>query len=156
VRLKLENLQVTGSFKARGAGNLLRHLVDRDPGVRVVAASAGNHAQGVALHAGALDLAAKIVMPANAPVVKVSSTRNAGAEVVLRGSSYDEAFIEAKRLSRTEKATLIHPFDDPHVIAGQATVALEILEQFPEVRRIVVPVGGGGLLAGTVLAVRDH
>jgi threonine dehydratase len=156
VRLKLENLQVTGSFKARGAGNLLRHLVEVDPSAHVVAASAGNHAQGVALHAGALGLAATIVMPLHAPVVKVSATRASGARVVLHGTSYDDAFAEATRIARDEQATLVHPFDDPHVIAGQATVALEILEQFPEARRIVVPVGGGGLLAGTILAVRER
>lgn len=156
VRLKLENVQVTGSFKARGAGNLLRRLVEIDPDVRVVAASAGNHAQGVALHAGSLGLSAKIVMPVNAPVVKVSATRAAGAEAVLFGTSYDEAYEEAKRIEEEEGATFIHPFDDPYVIAGQATVAMEILAQFPEVRRIVVPVGGAGLLAGTVLAVKAY
>lgn len=152
---KLENLQRTGSFKERGALNTLLQL-DADARARgVIAASAGNHAQGVAYHAGRLGIAATIVMPRRTPLIKVANTRGFGARVVLHGDRYDEAFEEALRLREEEGLTLVHPFDDPAIIAGQGTTGLEILEQCPEVDTIVVAVGGGGLISGIAVAAKS-
>jgi threonine dehydratase len=154
--LKLENLQMTGSFKERGALNRILTLsaAERDRGL--ITASAGNHAQGVAYHAGRLGLPSTIVMPEATPIIKVASTRAHGARVVLAGGSYDEAYAEARRIEQAEGLTFVHPFDDPGVIAGQGTIGLEILEQVPDVDAVVVPVGGGGLVSGIGVALKGR
>jgi threonine dehydratase len=155
LHVKLENLQRTGSFKERGALNKLLQL---DPAARrrgVVAPSAGNHAQAVAYHAGRLGIAATVVMPENAPLVKVSNTERYGARVVQQGRVYDDAVLEAKRLAAEDGLTLIPAFDDLAVMAGQGTVGLEIIEQVPDVDVVVVPVGGGGLISGTAVALKS-
>jgi len=154
VWLKLENLQLTGSFKERGALNKMLLLDDTQRAAGVVAASAGNHAQAVAHSAQSLGIAATIVMPETAPLTKVRGTRAFGAEVVLHGSSYAEAFERARALEAEHGYTLIHAFDDPDVIAGQGTIGLELLDQLPELDTVVVPVGGGGLIAGIAVAVK--
>ncbi len=154
VYLKLENLQYTGSFKIRGATVRIDALRN-DPTRRgVVAASAGNHAQGVAWAARAAGLPATIVMPAAAPPVKVSATAALGATVVLHGTDYAEAESRAQEIARTEGRVFIHPFDDPDVIAGQGTVGLEILEDLPDVANVVAGVGGGGLVSGLAVAMQ--
>jgi threonine dehydratase len=154
VYLKLENLQRTGAFKIRGALNklLLMPAAERERGV--LAASAGNHAQGVALAARICDVAATIVMPEGTPLVKVQRTEGYGAEVILHGQSYDEAQARARELVAQRGAALIHPFDDRDIIEGQGTVGLELLEQVPELSAVLVPVGGGGLISGVALALR--
>jgi threonine dehydratase len=152
--LKLENHQLTGSFKERGALNRLLALGPEERGRGLIAASAGNHAQGVAYHAGRLGLAATIVMPETTPIIKVASTRAHGARVVLYGSGYDDAYAEARRLEGQEGLTFVHPFDDPWVIAGQGTIGLELVDQVEELDAVVVPVGGGGLVTGIGLAVK--
>ncbi|MFO7245663.1 MAG: threonine ammonia-lyase [Thermaerobacter sp.] len=156
VWLKAENLQRTGSFKIRGALNCLARLEPQQRRRGVVAASAGNHAQGVALAAAQAGVPALIVMPASAPMVKVESTRSYGAEVVLAGDTFDQAYAEASRLQRERGAFFVHPFDDPHVIAGQGTVGLEILADMDDVDQIVVPVGGGGLISGIAAYVKQR
>ncbi|MDR7416417.1 MAG: threonine ammonia-lyase [Armatimonadota bacterium] len=153
--LKAENLQRTGSFKVRGAFNRIRLLSVEERRRGVVAASAGNHAQGVALAARELGVRATVVMPEGAPLVKVESTRGYGAEVVLYGQDFEEAFAHARTLQEQHGAVLVHAFDDPAVIAGQGTVGLEIVDQLPEVEAVVVPVGGGGLAAGVAVAVKS-
>jgi len=152
--LKLENLQHTGSFKERGACNRLLLLTDDERARGVITASAGNHAQAVALHAGRLGIAATVVMPESTPLVKIESTRRFGARVELHGKSYDEAAERAAELAREQGFVSVHPFDDPAVMAGQGTIGLELLEQCPDVEAVVVPVGGGGLLAGVACAVK--
>lgn len=152
--LKLENLQMTGSYKERGALEKLLTLGEAERARGLIAASAGNHAQGVAYHAGRLGVKATIVMPETTPIMKVANTRAHGARIVLHGSSYDEAYSEARRLEQAEGLTFVHPFDDPAVIAGQGTVGLEILEQVPDADAIVVPIGGGGLASGVAVAAR--
>jgi len=152
--LKLDNLQMTGSYKERGALNKLLTLPAAERERGLIAASAGNHAQGVAYHAGRLGVAATIVMPETTPIMKVANTRAHGARIVLLGSNYDEAYAEARRLEQAEGLTFVHPFDDPAVIAGQGTAGLEILEQVPDVEAVVVPVGGGGLISGVAAAVK--
>jgi threonine dehydratase len=154
VYLKLENLQMTGSFKERGALNKILTLTDTERQSGVIAASAGNHAQGVAFHATRHGIRARIVMPMMTPLVKVNATRNYGADVVLHGANYDEAYEEACRLAALEGLVFIHPFDDPAVIAGQGTIALELLEQVPDVEAVVVPIGGGGLISGIACALK--
>ncbi|HEX6886388.1 MAG TPA: threonine ammonia-lyase [Planctomycetota bacterium] len=154
VWLKLENLQRTGSFKLRGALWKVLSLSEEERARGLVAASAGNHAQGVALAARLLGTSAVIVMPEATALNKIRRTQGYGAEVVLHGASWDEAQARAEELARAQGATLIHPFDDPLVIEGQGTVGLEILEDLPEVRTVVVPIGGGGLAAGIALAVK--
>jgi threonine dehydratase len=154
VYLKLESLQPTGSFKERGACNRLQLLSETERAGGVIAASAGNHAQAVARHARALGIAATVVMPATTPLVKVTSARHLGAEVVLVGASYDDAAEHAQKLASERRLTFIHPFDDLDVMAGQGTIALEVLEQVPDVGAVVVPVGGGGLIAGVATAVK--
>jgi threonine dehydratase len=156
VYLKLENLQWTGAFKLRGALNKVLSLSSADAARGVVAASAGNHSQGVAWAARARGIPATIVMPANASPLKVSRTRALGARVVLHGADYEEAHDHSVRLAAEEGMAYVHPFDDPTVIAGQGTVGLEILDDLPDVRRIVAGVGGGGLLAGISAAVRGR
>ena len=153
--LKLDNQQRTGAFKERGALNKLLTLnqVERSHGV--IAASAGNHAQGVAYHAGRHNIKARIVMPLPTPLTKVSATRAYGAEVLLHGTNYDEAYEKAVEQSQQHSLTLIHAFDDDAVIAGQGTVGLEILQQHPEVEVIVAPIGGGGLIGGISCAVKE-
>jgi threonine dehydratase len=155
VYLKLENLQMTGSFKERGALNKILTLSEAEKQRGVIAASAGNHAQGVAFHATRHGIRARIVMPMMTPLVKVNATRNYGGEVVLHGANYDEAYEEACRLAALEGLVFIHPFDDPAVIAGQGTIALEILEQVSDVEAVVVPIGGGGLISGIACAMKS-
>jgi threonine dehydratase len=155
VFLKLENLQKTGSFKERGALNKLLLLSDADRKKGVIAASAGNHAQGVAFHARQHGIPAKIVMPTMTPLVKVNATSGYGAEVVLKGGGYDEAYEEARHLAKQECRVFVHPFDDPAVIAGQGTIGLELLEQVAGLEAVVVPIGGGGLISGVACAVKE-
>jgi threonine dehydratase len=152
---KFENLQMTGSFKERGACNKLLLLSAEERAHGVIAASAGNHAQGVAYHAGRLGVAATIVMPEATPLIKVQSTRSYGAKVVLHGANFDEAYVEARRIQVEEGKTFVHPFDDPDVIAGQGTIGLELLEQNPYLEVVVVPIGGGGLIAGVATALKE-
>lgn len=155
VFLKFENLQFTASFKERGALNKLAALVQSGQPVRgVIAASAGNHAQGVAHHAQRLGLRAVIVMPVLTPTVKVERTRGFGAEVVLHGNGFDEARDHAMRLAERDGLTFIHPFDDPLVIAGQGTIGLEMLREQPALDTLVIAVGGGGLISGIATAAR--
>jgi threonine dehydratase len=155
VYLKLENLQMTGSFKERGALNRIALLTSDQAGRGVIAASAGNHAQGVAYHATKRGIRAVIVMPLTTPLVKVTATRNFGAEVVLHGANYDEAFVEATRRCAEQGLTFIHPFDDAAVMAGQGTIGLELLEQVPQLEAVVVPIGGGGLIGGIACAIKE-
>ena len=155
IYLKLENLQMTGAFKERGALNRIATLTSQQTARGVVAASAGNHAQGVAYHATKRGIRSVIVMPLATPLVKVTATRNFGAEVVLHGANYDEAYTEAMRLCAAEGMTFIHPFDDPFVMAGQGTIGLELLEQVPDLQAVVVPIGGGGLIGGIACAVKE-
>ena len=155
IYLKLENLQMTGSFKERGALNRLSLLTQEEASRGVVAASAGNHAQGVAYHATSKGVRAVIVMPLATPLVKVTATRNFGAEVILYGANYDEACQEATRICKLEDMTFIHPFDDAAVMAGQGTIGLELLEQVPHLEAVVVPIGGGGLIGGIGCAIKE-
>jgi threonine dehydratase len=155
IYLKLENLQMTGSFKERGALNRIATLTPEQAARGVVAASAGNHAQGVAYHATKRGIRSVIVMPLATPLVKVTATRNFGAQVVLHGANYDEACDEATRICTAEGMTFIHPFDDPVVMAGQGTIGLELLEQVPELQAVVVPIGGGGLIGGIACAIKE-
>lgn len=152
--LKLENLQKTGSFKLRGAYYRLFTLSEKEKEQGVIAASAGNHAQGVAYAASILHIPCTIVMPENASLAKVSATQRYGANVILQGIYYDDAYAYAQTLCQKEGLTYIHAFDDPLIIAGQGTIGLEILEQLPSVQAILVPMGGGGLATGIALAVK--
>jgi threonine dehydratase len=156
VFLKLENLQMTGSFKERGALNKIATLSADQTKRGVVAASAGNHAQGVAYHATRRGIRAVIVMPLTTPLVKVQATRGFGAEVVLHGANYDEACEEATRLCEAEGMSFIHPFDDPLVMAGQGTIGLELLEQVEGLEAVVIPIGGGGLIGGIACALKEQ
>ncbi|MBQ7487817.1 MAG: threonine ammonia-lyase [Clostridia bacterium] len=152
--LKTEDLQNTGSFKVRGAYIKIASLNDDERAAGVIASSAGNHAQGVALAARNFGVPATIVMPSGAPLSKVKATREFGANVILHGTVYDDAYQEARRIQEETGATFIHPFDDPLVIAGQGTIGLEIMDDLPDVRTIVVPIGGGGLASGVAAAVK--
>jgi threonine dehydratase len=152
--VKLENLQMTGSFKERGAANLLQQLDQAARARGVIAASAGNHGLAVAVHAARLGIPAVIVMPEWAPLIKVTSSRRYGAEVILFGSNYDEAYGHARDVAARRGLEFVHPFDDARVIAGQGTLGLELLAQRPEMDAVLVPVGGGGLAAGVGLAVK--
>ncbi len=154
VFLKFENLQFTASFKERGALNKIAQLTDEERARGVLAVSAGNHAQGVAYHAQRLGIPATIVMPRFAAPVKVANTRGFGAEVVLQGDTFDDARAFGLQLARERNLTLIHPFDDLAVIAGQGTIGLEMLAQQPSLDTLVVPIGGGGLIAGVATAAR--
>jgi threonine dehydratase len=156
IYLKLENLQRTGSFKERGALNKLLTLSAEERSRGVIAASAGNHAQGVAFHATKLGIRSQIVMPEATPLVKVVATRGFGAEVILHGANYDEACEEALDRCTQQGLTFIHPFDDPVVIAGQGTIGLELLEQVPDLEAVVVPIGGGGLISGIACALKER
>ena len=152
--LKFENLQFTASFKERGALNKLLSLAPDERKRGVIAMSAGNHAQGVAYHAGRLGVPATIVMPEGTPFTKVKHTRDFGAHVLIEGATLSESFARAKALAAEHGFTLIHPYDDPLVIAGQGTAALEFLAQVPELDTLVVPIGGGGLISGMAIAAR--
>lgn len=152
--IKFENLQETGSFKERGALNRLLALSEEERRRGVIAASAGNHAQGVARHAARLGIPAIIVMPEEAPFTKVDRTERLGARVILHGHGVEEAAAEARRLAAEHGYTFVHPYDDPLVVAGQGTVALEMLEQAPQLEMLVVPVGGGGLISGIAVAAK--
>jgi threonine dehydratase len=153
--LKLDNQQRTGAFKERGALNKLLTLNQDERTRGVIAASAGNHAQGVAYHAGRHNIHARIVMPLPTPLTKVSATRAYGAEVVLHGANYDEAYEKAVEQGAKDRLAFIHAFDDDAVIAGQGTLGLEILQQHPDIEAIVAPIGGGGLIGGIACAVKE-
>lgn len=155
VHLKCENLQRAGSFKVRGAYVRMAKLTDEEKARGVVAASAGNHAQGVALAASKLGIQARIYMPLGVALPKLQATRDHGAEVVLHGNNVDEALAEAQRYAEDTGSVFIHPFDNADVVAGQGTIGLEILEQAPEVDTLVMGIGGGGLLAGVAVAVKE-
>jgi threonine dehydratase len=153
--LKFENLQFTAAYKERGALNALLLLSDEQKQRGVIAASAGNHAQGLSYHGTRLGMPVTIVMPKTTPMVKVMQTESVGGKVVLEGESYDEAYAHARKLETELGLTFIHPFDDPNVAAGQGTVALEMLEDVPQLDTLVLPVGGGGLAAGMGTIARD-
>ena len=155
IYIKPENLQTTGSFKLRGALNKISKLTDEQKSKGLVAASAGNHAQGVAYSAQKLGIKATIVMPKTTPLIKVESTKQYGAEVVLTGTCYDDAYEEAKRLENEHGYTFIHPFNDADIMAGQGTIALEILEDLKDTDAILVPIGGGGLISGVSVAAKS-
>lgn len=156
VYLKLENLQKTGSFKVRGAAYAMSQLTDEEKQAGVIAASAGNHAQGVAYAATRLGLNSTIVMPVFSPVAKIQATQGYGANVVLHGTSFDDALAHARETAEATAATFLHPFNDEDVIAGQGTIGLEILDDCPDVDIIAVPVGGGGLVSGIAIAVKEQ
>jgi threonine dehydratase len=155
VFLKLDNLQRTGAFKERGALNRILTLTPEEKARGVIAASAGNHAQAVAYHAAAHGMRARIVMPEMTPLVKVSATAGFGAEVVLHGANYDEAYAEALRQVEECGLVFLHPFDDAAVIAGQGSIGLELLEQVPDLDAVIVPIGGGGLISGVACALKE-
>lgn len=155
VYLKTENLQITGSFKVRGAYYKISQLNDEEKSHGVIACSAGNHAQGVALAAQKSGIKAVICLPDGAPISKVEATRSYGAEICLVEGVYDDAYNEAIRLRDEKNYTFIHPFDDENVIAGQGTIGLELLDQLPEIDAVVVPVGGGGLISGVAFALKS-
>jgi threonine dehydratase len=154
VRVKYENLQVTNSFKERGALNKLTALDAAARARGVIAMSAGNHAQAVAYHAMRLAIPATIVMPVTTPFVKVEATEACGAEIVLEGETVAESQVRAEAIARERGLTFVHPYDDPKVIAGQGTIALEMLEEAPDLDLLVFPIGGGGLIAGNAIAAR--
>jgi threonine dehydratase len=155
VLVKYENLQVTNSFKERGALNKLSSLSASERAHGVIAMSAGNHAQAVAYHAARLGIPASIVMPVTTPFVKIEATRAHGAEVLLDGETISEAQVRAQAIAVERGLTLVHPYDDPLVIAGQGTIALEMLEETPDLEMLIIPVGGGGLIAGNAVAARS-
>lgn len=152
--LKTENLQVTGSFKVRGAYYKISQLSEEERAKGVIACSAGNHAQGVALGAAHNGIKAIICLPAGAPISKIEATKSYGAEVCLVPGVYDDAYARAVELQQEHGYSFVHPFDDPKVIAGQGTIGLEILEQMPDVEAVVVPIGGGGLISGVAFAIK--
>ena len=154
VYIKPENLQRTGSFKIRGAYNKIAKLTEEEKRKGVIASSAGNHAQGVALAAQKLGIKAVIVMPKYTPLIKVEATRQYGAEVILAGEEYDDAYNYARELQEKEGYVFIHPFNDDDVVEGQGTIALEVLEELPDADIILVPLGGGGLISGIALAAK--
>jgi threonine dehydratase len=155
VHLKMECLQLTGSFKVRGASAKVSKLSEKQSGYGVIAASAGNHAQGVAYSAARRKIPCTIVMPATASPAKVAATKAYGAKVVLKGANYDEAWAATHEIAKEEGKTIIHAFDDPDVISGQGTLGFEILEDMPDVEKIYLPVGGGGLASGVAIAVKS-
>ena len=152
--LKFENLQFTGAFKERGALVKLLSLTPDERAVGVIAMSAGNHAQAVAYHANRLGIPAVIVMPRYTPSVKVERTRAAGATVILHGDGFDDTLLFAKAYGEQHSLSLLHPFDDPLIIAGQGTVAVELLQDHPDLDAIIVPIGGGGLISGCAVAAK--
>lgn len=153
--LKVENLQVTGSFKVRGASYKIANLPEEEKAKGVIACSAGNHAQGVALASQKNNIKATIFIPATAPISKVEATRKYGAEIKLIDGVYDDAYNAAVEYQKETGATFVHPFNDEDVIAGQGTIGLEILEELPDVEAVVVPIGGGGLIAGVAAAIKQ-
>lgn len=153
--LKCENQQKTGSFKVRGAYNKIKKLAAQSEVKCVVASSAGNHAQGVAYAARELGLSSYIVMPLSTPIAKISATENYGAKVILSGDCYDDAYNAAQTVAQEKNAVFIHPFDDEDVIAGQGTIALELIRQMPDIDAVIVPAGGGGLLAGIAYTIKQ-
>ncbi len=155
IYLKFENQQKTGSFKVRGAYNKIARLLETDPPAAVIASSAGNHAQGVAFAASSLGMRATIVMPRTTPIAKISATEEYGANVVLHGDCYDDAYQKAMELQQESGAVFIHPFEDEDVIAGQGTIGLEILRDLPDLDTVLVPAGGGGLLAGIACCIKS-
>ena len=154
VYIKPENLQVTGSFKVRGAYNKMSKLTEEEKKKGIIASSAGNHAQGVALAAQKLGIKAVIVMPKHTPLIKVEATKKYGAEIILSGEVYDEAYQKALELQEKEGYVFIHPFNDEDVIEGQGTIALEVLEELPDADIVMVPLGGGGLISGVAAAAK--
>ncbi|MFX0114179.1 MAG: threonine ammonia-lyase [Candidatus Hodarchaeota archaeon] len=154
VYIKYENLQKAGSFKIRGAYNRIAHLAEQQRQKGVVAVSTGNHAQGVALAASLFGIPATIVMPKGAPIPKIEATKGYGGDVVLHGTTFEEAFAKAREIEEKEGKTLIHAFDDPYIAAGQGTIGLEILEDLPEVDLVIAPIGGGGLIGGIATAIK--
>ena len=154
VYLKKENLQTTGAFKLRGAYNKIATLSSKQRECGVVAASAGNHAQGVAYSAAAFNIKAVIIMPESTPLTKIDGVKHFGAEVILAGTNYDEAYAYAKEYGEKNHLTFVHPFEDEEVMAGQGTIALEILEKCQELDAVLVPVGGGGLISGIASAIK--
>ena len=155
IYLKAENLQATGSFKLRGAYNKIASLTEEQKAAGIIACSAGNHAQGVALSATKMGIRSVVCMPDGAPISKVEATKRLGAEVCLVPGAYDDAYEHALKLREETGATFIHPFNDEMVIAGQGTIGLEILDQLPEADAVIVPIGGGGLIAGVACAVKS-
>ena len=153
--LKFENLQFTAAYKERGALNALLLMSDEDRAQGVIAASAGNHAQGLSYHGTRLGIPVTIVMPRTTPTVKVMQTESVGGTVVLHGETFDEAYEHARKLEAEMGLTFVHPFDHPHVAAGQGTVALELLEDVPQIDTLVIPIGGGGLFSGMATVARD-
>ena len=153
--LKCENRQKTGSFKVRGAYNKISKIADEKSAKCVVASSAGNHAQGVAFAARKLGLESYIIMPLSTPIAKISATENYGANVILSGECYDDAYNKALEVAKEKNGLFVHPFDDEEVIAGQGTVALELMEQMPDLDAVIVPAGGGGLLAGVAFTAKQ-
>ncbi len=155
IYLKTENLQVTGSFKVRGASYKIANLPEEEKAKGVIACSAGNHAQGVALASQKSGIKATIFIPATAPLSKVEATKKLGAEIKLIDGVYDDAYKAAVEYQKETNGTFVHPFDDVDVIAGQGTIGLEILEQLPDVEAVIVPIGGGGLIAGVAYAIKQ-
>lgn len=154
VILKMENQQITGSFKTRGSLNKMLSLSQADLNKGLVASSAGNHAQGVAFAATSVGAKAHVVMPETSPLIKVMATQKYGAEVILHGRVYDDAYQHARELEKKHGYTFVHPYEDPKVIAGQGTLGLEVLEQAPDLESIVIPIGGGGLISGAATAIK--
>ena len=153
--LKTENLQVTGSFKVRGAYYKISQLNEEQKKAGIIACSAGNHAQGVALAATKMGIRSTVCMPDGAPLSKVEATRRLGAEICLVKGAYDDAYAKALEIQQETRATLIHPFDDEQVVAGQGTIGLEVLEQLPDAEAVIVPIGGGGLISGVAFAIKS-
>ena len=153
--LKTENLQVTGSFKVRGAYYKISQLNEEQKKAGIIACSAGNHAQGVALAATKMGIRSTVCMPDGAPLSKVEATRRLGAEICLVKGAYDDAYAKALEIQQETGATLIHPFDDEQVVAGQGTIGLEVLEQLPDAEAVIVPIGGGGLISGVAFAIKS-
>jgi len=156
LHIKLESLQRTGSFKDRGALNRLLDLSAEEKTRGVVTASAGNHAQAVAYHCARLAIPVEVVMPEHTPLIKVANTRRFGAGVRFHGATLSESMVEAHRIEKEERRVLVHAYDDERVIAGQGTIGLELLEQLPDVKIVVVPIGGGGLISGIAVAMKEH
>lgn len=156
VYLKFENLQFTAAYKERGALNTLLQLDEAARSKGVIAASAGNHAQGLAYHANRLGIPSTIVMPRNTPIVKVTQTEGHGAHVILEGETFDAAYAHSRKLEAEQGFTFVHPFDDPRVIAGQGTVALEMIEDVPAIDTLIIPIGGGGLISGCATVAKSE
>ncbi|MCC3688765.1 bifunctional threonine ammonia-lyase/L-serine ammonia-lyase TdcB [Bacillus cereus] len=155
IYLKLENMQLTGSFKFRGAFNKISNLTDEEKDRGVIACSAGNHAQGVALSSHLLGIKSKIVMPTSAPQAKVDATRGYGSEVILHGDTFDDAKAKCEEIIKETGETYLHPYDDAEVMAGQGTIGLDILDDMWDVDTVIVPIGGGGIISGIAVALKS-